>query len=190
MIDTGIIRKGTFNGKETLGLRLNWHKRYITAWTGGDYCSVSAFKAYDPDHLIGSEEELGITVAPDSDRSAGRQHRPSSSASDAGVPERPELGQGRFHSDGLHHRRAGAHRPGLEDADDRAGCRPPHFAAVASSAGAAYCARATGVCARIREQFHVPIGKFEGIEEPLARIAGTAYQLDAARRLTCSALNQ
>ncbi|WP_436424412.1 acyl-CoA dehydrogenase family protein, partial [Enterococcus faecium] len=57
-------------------------------------------------------------------------------------------------------------------------------------AGAAYCARATGAYARIREQFHVPIGKFEGIEEPLARIAGTAYQLDAARRLTCGALNQ
>ncbi len=34
------------------------------------------------------------------------------------------------------------------------------------------------------------IGKFEGIEEPLARIAGTAYLLDAARRLTCAALNQ
>ena len=51
-----------------------------------------------------------------------------------------------------------------------------------SSAGAAYCARATGAYARIREQFKVPIGKFEGIEEPLARIAGTAYQLDAARR--------
>jgi acyl-CoA dehydrogenase len=59
-----------------------------------------------------------------------------------------------------------------------------------SAAGAAYCARVTGAYARIREQFHVPIGKFEGIEEPLARIAGAAYQLDAARRLTCAALNQ
>jgi acyl-CoA dehydrogenase len=59
-----------------------------------------------------------------------------------------------------------------------------------SAAGAAYCARVTGAYARIREQFHVPIAKFEGIEEALARIAGTAYQLDAARRLTCAALNQ
>src|SRR5207248_1676566 len=50
--------------------------------------------------------------------------------------------------------------------------------------------RTTGAYARIREQFNVPIGKFEGIEEPLARIAGTAYLLDAARRLTCAALNQ
>ena len=59
-----------------------------------------------------------------------------------------------------------------------------------SAAGAAYAARTTGAYARIREQFNVPIGKFEGIEEPLARIAGTAYLLDAARRLTCAALNQ
>jgi acyl-CoA dehydrogenase len=59
-----------------------------------------------------------------------------------------------------------------------------------SAAGAAYAARTTGAYARIREQFNIPIGKFEGIEEPLARIAGTAYLLDAARRLTCAALNQ
>lgn len=62
MIDTGIICKGTFNGKETLGLRLNWHKRYITLGPVATLLGL-AFKAYDPDHLIGSEEELGITVA-------------------------------------------------------------------------------------------------------------------------------
>ena len=59
-----------------------------------------------------------------------------------------------------------------------------------SAAGAAYAARTTGAYARIREQFGISISKFEGIEEPLARIAGIAYQLDAARRLTCAALNQ
>ena len=59
-----------------------------------------------------------------------------------------------------------------------------------SAAGAAYAARTTGAYARIREQFGISICKFEGIEEPLARIAGTAYLLDAARRLTCAALNQ
>src|SRR5581483_6905715 len=59
-----------------------------------------------------------------------------------------------------------------------------------SAAGAAFAARTTGAYARIREQFGISISKFEGIEEPLARIAATAYQLDAARRLTCAALNQ
>ncbi len=62
MIDTGIICKGTFEGKETIGLRLNWHKRYITLGPVATLLGL-AFKAYDPDHLIGSEEELGITVA-------------------------------------------------------------------------------------------------------------------------------
>jgi acyl-CoA dehydrogenase len=59
-----------------------------------------------------------------------------------------------------------------------------------SAAGAAFAARTTGAYARIREQFGIAIGKFEGIEEPLARIAATSYLLDAARRLTCAALNQ
>ncbi|MGY4593421.1 alkylation response protein AidB-like acyl-CoA dehydrogenase [Bradyrhizobium sp. GM22.5] len=58
-----------------------------------------------------------------------------------------------------------------------------------SAAGAAYAARTTGAYARIREQFGISISKFEGVEEPLARIVATAYQLDAARRLTCAALN-
>ena len=58
-----------------------------------------------------------------------------------------------------------------------------------SAAGAAFAARTTGAYARIREQFNVPIGKFEGVAECLARIAGTAYLLDAARRMTCAALD-
>jgi acyl-CoA dehydrogenase len=59
-----------------------------------------------------------------------------------------------------------------------------------SAAGAAYCAHTTGVYARIREQFHLPIGKFEAIEERLGRMAATAYLLDAARRHTCAGIDQ
>src|SRR3954454_16472502 len=59
-----------------------------------------------------------------------------------------------------------------------------------SGAGAAYAARTSGAYARIREQFGISVSKFEGSEDRLARIAGTAYLLDAARRLTCAALNQ
>ena len=59
-----------------------------------------------------------------------------------------------------------------------------------SAAGAAYCAHTTGAYARIREQFHLPIGKFEAIQERLGRMAATAYLLDAARRLTCAGLDQ
>src|SRR3954462_1807099 len=59
MIDTGIICKGTFEGREVLGLKLNWHKRYITLGPVATLLGL-AFKAYDPDHLVGPQEELGI----------------------------------------------------------------------------------------------------------------------------------
>src|SRR5256886_4502604 len=62
MIDTGVICKGMFEGREVVGLRLNWHKRYITLGPVATLLGL-AFKAYDPDHLVGSQEELGISVA-------------------------------------------------------------------------------------------------------------------------------
>lgn len=189
MIDTGIICKGVFEGKETIGLRLNWHKRYITLGPVATLLGL-AFKAYDPDHLIGNEEELGITVAliPTDlpGVSIGHRHLPAMQVFQNG----PNWGKDVFIP--LDFIIGGRERIGqgwkmlmTALAAGRGISLPSQ-----SAAGAAYCARATGAYARIREQFHVPIGKFEGIEEPLARIAGTAYQLDAARRLTCAALNQ
>jgi acyl-CoA dehydrogenase len=59
-----------------------------------------------------------------------------------------------------------------------------------SAAGAAYCAHTTGAYARIREQFRMPLGGFEAIQERLGRLAATAYLLDAARRHTCAGLDQ
>jgi acyl-CoA dehydrogenase len=189
MIDTGIVCKGNFEGREVLGLKLNWHKRYITL---GPIATVLglAFKAYDPDHLLGAEEDLGITVAlipthlPGIE--IGRRHLPSlqmfqngpNRGRDVFIPldfiigGRERIGQGwKMLMSALAAGR-GISLPSL------------------SAAAAAYCARTTGAYARIREQFGIPIGKFEGIEEPLARIAGVAYLIDGARRLTCAALNQ
>jgi acyl-CoA dehydrogenase len=189
MIDTGVVCKGTFEGREVLGLRLNWHKRYITLGPVATVLGL-AFKARDPDRLLGGEEDLGITVAliptdlPGVD--IGRRHLPSMQVFQNGpnwgrdvfipleliIGGRERIGQGwKMLMSALAAGR-GISLPSL------------------SAAGAAYCARTTGAYARIREQFGIPIGKFEGIEEPLARIAGTAYLLDAARRLTCAALNQ
>src|SRR6201988_2871612 len=62
MIDKGVICKGTFEGREVIGLKLNWHKRYITLGPVATLLGL-AFKAYDPDHLVGTEDDLGITVA-------------------------------------------------------------------------------------------------------------------------------
>jgi acyl-CoA dehydrogenase len=58
-----------------------------------------------------------------------------------------------------------------------------------AAAGTAFAAHVSGAYARIREQFHLPIGRFEAIEERLGRIAATCYLLDAARRLTCAAID-
>lgn len=60
--DTGIICKGQYNGKEVIGLRLNWEKRYITLGPVATLLGL-AFKAYDPDHLLGDKEDLGISLA-------------------------------------------------------------------------------------------------------------------------------
>jgi acyl-CoA dehydrogenase len=188
MIDSGVICKGIFEGREVLGLRLNWHKRYITLGPVATLLGL-AFKAYDPDHLVGNTEELGITVALIPTNFAGveigRRHLPAMQVFQNG----PNWGRDVFiPMDGII---GGQERLGqgwkmlMTALAAGRGISLPSL----SAAGAALAARASGAYARVREQFNVSIGKFEGIEEPLARITGTAYVLDAARRLTCAALN-
>lgn len=189
MIDTGIICKGNFEGREVLGLKLNWHKRYITLGPVATLLGL-AFKAYDPDHLVGSEDDLGITVALIPTHlpgvSIGQRHLPAMQVFQNG----PNWGRDVFIP--LDYIIGGQERLGqgwkmlMTALAAGRGISLPSL----SAAGAAYAARTTGAYARIREQFGISISKFEGIEEPLARIAGTAYLLDAARRLTCAALNE
>ncbi|MBB4379792.1 acyl-CoA dehydrogenase [Bradyrhizobium sp. Rc3b] len=188
MVDTGIICKGTFEDREVVGLRLNWHKRYITLGPVATLLGL-AFKAYDPDHLVGDREELGITVAlipthlPGVE--IGHRHLPSMQVFQNG----PNRGRDVFIP--LDYVIGGKERLGqgwkmlMTALAAGRGISLPSL----SAAGAAYAARTTGAYARIREQFGISISKFEGVEEPLARIVATAYQLDAARRLTCAALN-
>lgn len=189
MVDTGVVCKGTFEGSEVIGLRLNWHKRYITLGPVATVLGL-AFKARDPDHLLGSEEDLGITVAliPTDTPGVeiGQRHFPSMQVFQNGpnwgrdvfipldwiIGGKAKLGDGwKMLMTALAAGR-GISLPSL------------------SAAAAAYVARTAGAYARVREQFGIPIGKFEGIEDPLARIAGTAYLVDGARRLTCAALNE
>jgi len=189
MVDTGIICKGTFEGREVIGLRLNWHKRYITLGPVATLLGL-AFKAHDPEHLVGPEEDLGITVALIPTHlpgvSIGRRHLPAMQVFQNG----PNWGKDVFIP--LDYIIGGKERLGqgwkmlMTALAAGRGISLPSL----SAAGAAFAARTTGAYARIREQFGIPIGKFEGIEEPLARISGTAYLIDAARRLTCAALNQ
>jgi len=188
MIDTGVVCRGTFQGRETLGIRLNWHKRYITL---GPIATVLglAFKLRDPDHLIGQRDDIGITLAlvpthlPGIE--IGRRHLPAMHVFQNG----PNWGHDVFIP--MDNVIGGVDQVGkgwkmlMSALAAGRGISLPSL----SAAGAAFAANVTGAYARIREQFHVPIAKFEAIQERLGRIAATAYQLDAARRMTCAALD-
>ena len=188
MVDTGVVCRGTWEGREVLGIRLNWHKRYITL---GPIATVLglAFKLYDPDHLIGQEDEIGITVAlvpthlPGVE--IGRRHLPALLAFQNG----PNWGHDVFIP--MDHVIGGVEQVGkgwkmlMSALAAGRGISLPSL----SAAGCVFTAHTTGAYARIREQFHVPIGRFEAIQERLGRMAATAYLLDAARRLTCAGID-
>ncbi len=189
MIDIGVVCHGRYDGKDMLGIRLTWHKRYITLGPVATVLGL-AFKLHDPDRLLGDKEDLGITVAliptDTPGVTIGRRHLPAmqvfqngpNSGRDVFVPLDAIIG--------------GAERAGqgwqmlMSALAAGRGISLPSM----SAAGAAFCAYTSGAYARVRSQFGISIGKFEGIQERLARIAGTAYMLDGTRRLTCAGLDQ
>ena len=189
MIDNGVVCWGEWKGERVLGMRLNWHKRYITL---GPVCTVLglAFKLNDPDHLLGEREHLGITCAliPTDTPGVeiGRRHLPGMTMFQNG----PNFGHDVFVP--LENVIGGPERVGQ-------GWRMLMTALAAgrgislpaqSGAATALTALTTGAYARVRQQFGTPIGKFEGIQERLARLAANAYVVDAARRLTCAGLDE
>lgn len=188
MTDEGVVCRGIWKGQETLGVRLNWHKRYITL---GPVCTVLglAFKLRDPDRLLGGEEDVGITCAlvptDTPGVSIGRRHLPAFQTFQNG----PNWGENVFIPLDLiigGAKRAGQGWKMLMTA--LAAGRGISLPAM-SGAAAAYSALTTGAYARVRQQFGISIGKFEGVQERLARIAGNAYLVDGARRLTCAGLD-
>jgi acyl-CoA dehydrogenase len=188
MTDTGVVCRGLWEGREVLGIRLNWHKRYITL---GPIATVLglAFKLYDPDHLLGNDTDVGITVAlvpthlPGVE--IGRRHLPGMHVFQNG----PNRGRDVFIP--MDHVIGGVAQVGkgwrmlMSALAAGRGISLPSL----SAAGAAFAAHTTGAYARIREQFHLPIGRFEAVQERLGRMAATVYLIDAARRLTCAALD-
>ncbi|MBI1212945.1 MAG: acyl-CoA dehydrogenase [Alphaproteobacteria bacterium] len=188
MTDTGVICRGRYKDTEVLGIRLNWNKRYITLCPVATLLGV-AFKLLDPDHLLGDREELGITLALVPTQTPGveigRRHIPAYQFFQNG----PTVGRDVFIP--LDNIIGGAEAAG-------AGWKMLMSALAAgrgislpslSAAGAAFAARTTGAYARIREQFDIPIGRFEGIQQSLCRIATAAYVLDSACRLTCTGID-
>ena len=187
--DRGIICRGEYNGEQNvLGMRVTWEKRYITL---GPIATVLglAFKLYDPDKLLGGEENLGITLAliPTSTTGVniGRRHLPL----DAAFQNGPNSGKDVFvpmewiigGQDGVGH---GWRMLMNSLAAGRSISLP------ATSTGAAkLAARTSGAYSKVRVQFNTPIGYFEGIEEALARIGGNTYMMEAARVMTAGAVD-
>ncbi len=190
MTDTGVVCRGTFGGeKDVLGIRLNWDKRYITLAPVASLLGL-AFKLYDPEHLLGDREALGITVAlvPTDAPGVGigERHRPLGMAFYNG----PTTGKDVFIPlDGIIGGPAMAGKGWTMLMNALAAGRSISLPAL-STASAKMAARMTGAYARVRHQFGVPIGEFEGVQEVLAPIAGQTYLMDAARSLTAGAVDR
>ena len=187
--DTGVVCKQMWQGQETLGFRITWRKRYITLAPIATVVGL-AFKAVDPDGLLGDEAEPGITcVLVPRDHPGvriGRRHWPVNAVFQNGPIEgddvfvpmdmviggRAQVGKGwRMLMECLSAGRA--------------------ISLPSSNVGMAKLATGmTGAYVAIRRQFNTPIGKFEGVQEALARMAGHTYATDAVRLLCMAALDQ
>ncbi|MGX1017609.1 acyl-CoA dehydrogenase [Pseudomonas sp. Y3 TE3536] len=188
MPDTGIICKGHWQGEEVIGLRLNWEKRYITLGPVATLLGL-AFKAYDPEHLLGDEEDLGISLAliPTDTPGVeiGKRHLPLGAAFMNG----PNSGKDVFVPlDMLIGGQAMLGKGWMMLMNCLSVGRSISLPAVGTGA-AKYTSLVTGQYANIREQFNVPLAAFEGIQESLARIGGNAWLMDSARLLTAKAVD-
>jgi len=189
MSDVGIVCKGEHEGKKVLGLKLTWNKRYITLAPVATLLGL-AFKVKDPEGLLGGEVDLGITCAliPTDTPGVeiGTRHMPVGAVFMNG----PTRGEDVFIP--LDWIIGGPERIGQGWRmlmQSLAAGRSISLPALGTSGGK-MAALMSGEYARIRKQFNIPIGKFEGIQEPLARIGGRTYRMDAARMLTLVALDQ
>jgi len=189
MPDRGVVCRGQFQGQDIIGIRLNWEKRYITLGPVATVLGL-AFKLYDPEHLLGTREALGITLAliptDTPGIEIGRRHAPLNMVFQNG----PNWGRDVFIP--LYWIIGGAPRvgQGWRMLMERLAAGRSISLPALSTGAAKMASRMTGAYARIRKQFKVPIGKFEGVEEALSRIAASAYMMDAARTMTAGAVDQ
>ncbi|MEZ9144478.1 acyl-CoA dehydrogenase FadE [Vibrio sp. 10N.286.52.C3] len=186
--DYGVVCKGDWQGEEVLGMRLTWNKRYITLAPVATVLGL-AFKLRDPDGLLGDQKDLGITCAliPTDLKGVkiGNRHFPlnvpfqngPTQGDDIFVPIDFIIGGQKMAGQGW--------RMLVECLSVGRGITLPSN----STGGIKSAALATGAYARIRRQFKQPIGRMEGVEEPLARLAGNAYVMDAASNLTVAGID-
>lgn len=186
--DYGVVCKGEWQGREVLGMRVTWDKRYITL---APVCTILglAFRLYDPDGLLGSKKDIGITCAlvPSNHPGVetGRRHFPLNAMFMNGPTRGREVFMPLDFIIGGPKMAGQGWRMLMEClAAGRSISLPSSNAGMARMT-----ARAVGGYARVRSQFGVPVGRFEGVEEALARIGGHAYVAEAARVMTAGAVD-
>jgi len=185
--DYGIVCKGQWDGKEVLGFRLTLDKRYITLAPVATLIGV-AFRMYDPDGLLGGERDIGISLAlvprsvPGLD--IGRRHFPLNSPFQNGPIRGKDIFIPLSQLIGGPERRGQGWRMLMECLSIGRSITLPSTA----SGGAKLGAVVAGAYARIRKQFGLSVGRFEGVEEALARIGGKAYAISALSQATAAAV--
>ncbi len=187
--DTGIVCRGNYQGREVIGIRLNFSKRYITLAPVATVIGL-AFRLFDPDKLMGGDKiDYGITAAlvPRNTPgvSIGRRHFPLNvpfqngpiDGKDVFIPLDAIIGGPKMAGQGWRM---------LVEQLSVGRCISLPSSATGGSKGAVY---STGAYARIRRQFNMPIGRFEGVEAVIARMAARTYIMDAARSVTTGAID-
>ncbi|MFC4158865.1 acyl-CoA dehydrogenase [Chitinimonas lacunae] len=193
--DFGVVCRGSYTDPRTgeqhndvLGIRVTWEKRWITLAPVATILGL-AFKLYDPDRLLGDKEDVGITCALVPTEHVGvqigRRHWPGGSAfmngptwgRDVFIPLDWIIGGKAYAGQGWRM---------LVECLSVGRCISLPAMSVASGK---YASFVTGAYARIREQFGLSIGKFEGVDEAMARIGGMTYQMDSAQRLALTGLD-
>lgn len=186
--DSGVVCYGDYQGQQVLGIRLSWDKRYITLAPVATVLGL-AFRLYDPDHLLGQKEDIGITLGlvPTAHPGVeiGRRHLPLHMAFMNGptrgknvfIPIDWIIGGTTMAGEGW--------RMLMECLSMGRGISLPAL----STACGKLSYRVTGAYARLRRQFNTSIANFEGIEEALGDIAGYTYLLEACRVLTVGAVD-
>ena len=187
--DYGIVCEGEWNGARVVGVRMNFEKRYITLAPVATIIGI-AFRLYDPDGLLGDEKDRGITLAlvprNTPGMEIGRRHFPLNCpfqngpihGKDVFVPLSQMIGGEDYVGHGW--------RMLVECLSIGRSITLPSTSSGASKIGAVV----TGAYARIRKQFGLSIGRFEGVEEALARIAGNAYACSALSQATAAAVDR
>ncbi|MCC5867499.1 MAG: acyl-CoA dehydrogenase [Gammaproteobacteria bacterium] len=187
--DTGVVCRGQWQGEEVIGIRLNWDKRYITLAPVATVIGL-AFKLYDPDHLIGDQDDYGITAAlvpADIDGiTIGRRHFPlnvpfqngPTQGKDVFVPLDAIIGGPKMAGQGW--------KMLVEQLSVGRAITLP----ASAMGGARAAVYASGAYSRIRRQFGLPVGKFHGVGEALARMAGYTYIMNANSEVTSGAIDR